>query len=244
MPSAFGLETLWAACGHAGIPGACLACGECPSKSLGLWRCSEKGSVPLQGQGWASVGNIHIDGGGWRAEVLKEGCSQRRPFLCARLCVQRSGDLGVGIKWEARWPLGLETWVLPLGAVLPEPEHVSDLLSKRARFSLYAWRTSPEPCGFCILRVDTLPLVSATTTETYLGQPGWVPGPQGRVWVAFRAVSWEGSLGEPQPPLWRLQGLGWVSWGLQAPPQLLACPPLFRPQALGGSPLSSFKALL
>lgn len=117
MPSAFGLETLWAACGHAGIPGACLACGECPSKSLGLWRCSEKGSVPLQGQGWASVGNIHIDRGGWRAEVLKEGCSQRRPFLCARLCVQRSGDLGVGIKWEARWPLGLETWVLPLGAV-------------------------------------------------------------------------------------------------------------------------------
>ena len=51
VPSAFSLETLWAACGHTGIPGACLACGECPSKCLGLWRCSEKGSAPLQGCG-------------------------------------------------------------------------------------------------------------------------------------------------------------------------------------------------
>ena len=41
--------------------------------------------------------------------------------------------------------------------------------------------------------------------------------------MPFWSVFWEGRFGEPQTPLWRLQSLGWVSWGRQTPSQLLAC---------------------
>ena len=41
--------------------------------------------------------------------------------------------------------------------------------------------------------------------------------------MPFWSVFWEGRFGEPQTLLWRLQSLGWVSWGRQTPSQLLAC---------------------
>lgn len=90
-------------------------------------------------------------------------------------------------------------------------------------------------------------LVGATTTETYFGQPGLVPGPLGAGCRARRAVSWEARL-MGQPPLegpTARPGLRERGSAEPSPaPGLPAAPAPISPQALAGAPLGPFEALL
>lgn len=115
MPSAFGLETLWAACGHAGIPGACRHVGNVPAKVL-AFRDAQKREVFLPGGGdGPSAGKVHFAGGGWRAEALKEEPTSPLPGCWA----QHPMKWGPGGGYKAGGVLGWRPGFRPSGLCCP-----------------------------------------------------------------------------------------------------------------------------
>lgn len=111
---------------------------------------------------------------------------------------------------------GARAWVPPSGL-----SDLSDPPSKRTHDSPHCPidQNSVAPVS---PQEECRSLVGATTTETYFGQPGLVPGPLGG--AAAPEGQCPGRQGSWDSPLWRArpQGLGCVSGGLQSPPQLLA----------------------